>query len=172
MSLPFVVVEGPAEVLADAHAELVSLGWEVTEDLTASARSGDRVWSLAVTDDATAALAVLAAVEGAGLLVDARAERATVDRLCDDLRRLGRLDHRIGDPGPLLSAVERRLLDLLSDGVGLGAAATRLHLARRTADRRLASARSTLGVETTTQAIAAHRRRLDRLPRPGGSAPG
>lgn len=174
MNLPLVVVEAGAEVLSDAHAELTSLGWEVLEERSVAepvgARSGTVVWSLTVEDDGSAALAVLAALEGTGLLIDARADRATVDRLCDDLRRLGHLDHRIGDPGPLLTLEERRLLDLLSNGIALGEAAAQLHLARRTADRRLVAARTKLGVETTAQALAAHRRRLDRLPRPGSGA--
>ena len=170
MTVPFVVVEGSAAVVDDARAELVSIGWEVVENPGSAelrGRTGSLVWSLVVADEADVSLAVLAAVAGTGLLVSARADAATIDRLCDDLRRLGHLEHRIGDPGPLLTPDERLLLDLLSDGVGLGAAARRLHVARRTADRRLASARTKLGVETTAQAIAAHRRRLDRLPRPG-----
>lgn len=172
MTLPLVVVEAGPEVLADARAELTSLGWEVVAERSATESATDGrppalVWALTVEDPGSAALAVLAVLEGTGLLIDARADRGTVDQLCDDLRRLGHLDHRLGDPRPLLSPEERRLLDLLSDGITLGEAASQLHLARRTADRRLVAARTKLGVETTTQAIAAHRRRLDRLPRPG-----
>lgn len=167
MRAPLIVVEGGSAALVhDARAELASLGWTIVDDLAVPAQPGALVWSLVVEDDATAALAVLAATEGTGLLVDARADAATVDRLCDDLRRLGHLEHRLGDDAGVLSAEERGLLDLLSEGAGLGEAARQLHLARRTADRRLAAARAKIGVETTEQAIAAHRRRLDRLPRP------
>ena len=90
----------------------------------------------------------------------ALAEREVVDRLVDDLRRLGPADHRTGEPdmGPGLTVDERRLLDRLSDGKTLGEAAAELHLSRRTADRRLAAARQKLGVATTAEAVVAHAR--------------
>ncbi len=52
----------------------------------------------------------------------------------------------------------RALLSLLAEGVTLGEAAERLGMARRTADRRLAQARSAIGAERTTEAIALARR--------------
>jgi DNA-binding CsgD family transcriptional regulator len=79
-----------------------------------------------------------------------------IDQLCDDLRRLGELDHRIGersDAGPELSADERALLAQLIAGRSLGEAARALHLSRRTADRRLASARRALGAASTSEAL-------------------
>src|SRR5207247_7246467 len=87
-----------------------------------------------------AAAALLAALDGAGLIVDARAERAVVDRLCDDLRRLGPVDHRPGDAPrrARLTPQQRTLLDLMIDGASLGEAARSLGLSRRSADRRLA----------------------------------
>lgn len=111
-----------------------------------------------VVDAAGAAEALLAAVAGAGLVVRARADRAVVDRLVDDLRRLGSVDHRTSEPEPRLelTADERRLLDRLADGRTLGRAAAELNLSRRTADRRLASARKKLGAATTAEAIVAH----------------
>ncbi|UMG94604.1 hypothetical protein [Nocardioides sp. TF02-7] len=166
MALPYVVVEAGPDVLADARAELRSLGWEVVDRL-AEERAGGLVLALAVRDADEAAVALFTAIEGVGLLVDARAERPVIDRLCDDLRRLGHLEHRVAAPGPLLTDDERALLDLLASGSTLGAAATHLHLSRRSADRRLAAARTKLAADTTGQAIAAYRRRLDRLPRPG-----
>lgn len=83
-----------------------------------------------------AARAVLAAVGGARLVVNAVAPREVVDQLCDDLRRIGELDHRVGPPsGPALSREERALLALLLSGAALGEAARALHISRRTADR-------------------------------------
>lgn len=166
MTLPYVVVEAGADVLADARAELSSLGWQVVDGLVEQARPGGLVLALKVRDDDEAAVALFTAIEGVGLLVDATAERPVVDRLCDDLRRLGHLEHRVDACGPFLTDDERALLDLLADGSTLGAAATALHLSRRSADRRLAAAKAKLGADSTGQAIAAYRRRLDRLPRP------
>ena len=101
----------------------------------------------------------LAALAGAGFVAHAKAERDVIDRLVDDLRRLGQ-DHRTGEPdaGRGLTPDERRLLDGLADGKTLGEAAAELHLSRRTADRRLASARRKLGVDTTAEAVVAHAR--------------
>ena len=111
-----------------------------------------------VRDAVDASVALLAAVAGAGLVVYAQAEREVIDRLVDDLRRFGPVDHRTGEPDtePDLTADERRLLDLLVEGKTLGDAANELHLSRRSADRRLASARAKLAVATTAEAVVAY----------------
>jgi len=157
---PLVVVEAGPAAVEDARGELLALGWSVS----AEPRAGT-VHELAVADEATAVDAVLSAVAGRGLLVDATAERSVVDRLCDDLRRLGHLDHRVA-AGAVLSQDQHALLALLAAGESLGTAAARLHLSRRSADRRLAGARTVLGAGSTPAAIAAWQRRLARLPRP------
>jgi DNA-binding CsgD family transcriptional regulator len=109
-----------------------------------------------VSGPADAAAAVLCAVAGARLVVHASAEREVIDRLVDDLRRLGSVDHRVGGaPATGLTRDERRLMALLLGGATLGQAARQLHLSRRTADRRLASARERLGARTTPEAVAA-----------------
>jgi DNA-binding CsgD family transcriptional regulator len=172
MTLPYVVVEAGDQALADARGELTSLGWQVVDRLADGPREGGLVYAVPVTGEDDAAVALFTAIEGVGLLVDAAgAPRPVVDRLCDDLRRLGHLDHRVSVSEPLLTAEERALMDLLADGRTLGAAADALHLSRRSADRRLAAARAKLGADATGQAgtgqaIAAYRRRLERLPRP------
>lgn len=103
-----------------------------------------------------AEVAVSEAVAGARLVVSATADRDVVDQLCDDLRRLGDLDHRVGAAGrPVLTEDQRRLLAELLSGRTLGQAAQQLHLSRRTADRRLADARDALGVSTTAAALLA-----------------
>ena len=157
---PLVVVETGRAALDDARGELLAVGWSVSS----APRAGD-VLEIVVADDASAADAVLSAVAGQGLLVEATAHRAVVDRLCDDLRRLGRLDHRV-EAGPVLSQDQHALLGLLAAGTTLGAAAERLHLSRRSADRRLAGARDVLGADSTPAALAAWQRRLAQLPRP------
>jgi DNA-binding CsgD family transcriptional regulator len=48
---------------------------------------------------------------------------------------------------------QRRLLELLGRGLSVVEAARRLHLSRRTAERRLAEARSILGAATNAEAV-------------------
>jgi DNA-binding NarL/FixJ family response regulator len=124
----------------------------------AAVRELDGGTAFTVDDAGDAAEALLAAVGGASVVVHALAERDVIDRLVDDLRRLGPVDHRTGEsePRPGLTPDERRLLDALAAGKTLGAAAAELHLSRRTADRRLASARGKLGVATTAEAVVAY----------------
>jgi DNA-binding NarL/FixJ family response regulator len=149
---PLVVVEGPERAFAAAAADLRSAGWTLIEGWDARAGA---VCSGVVASAEDAAAALLAAVGGAGVLIDARAGRDVIDRLCEDLRRLGRLDHRIGEPARRvhLTREEQALVEILLDGESLGSAARRLSLARRTADRRLASVRAKLGVSTTAEAL-------------------
>jgi len=110
-----------------------------------------------IRDSGDAAEALLAAVAGAGLVVHADAPRDVIDRFVDDLRRLGPAEHQTADPPPLnLTADERRLLDALVDGRTLGQAAAALHLSRRTADRRLRSAKSKLGAGNSAEALVAY----------------
>ena len=110
-----------------------------------------------VQTDADAHQVVLAALAGADLVVDCRASRELTDEMCDDLRRLGRVDHRVAHAIPLDDG-QRVLLTALAAGRSLGSAAQELHISRRTADRRVAAARAALDAATTAQAIvkAAH----------------
>lgn len=119
-----------------------------------------------VADLEDAARAALAAVAGARLVIDAAAPRDVIDQLCDDLRRLGSVDHRIGPAQPaVLSADERALLARLLAGATLGEAARTLHISRRTADRRLAAARAAVGATSTAEAL---RRAAELGVRPAG----
>lgn len=164
MTPPLVVVEAPDEVFAQVIAELTAAGWRVVEGFSATfvrpaAKEGSiRAGVVDSADDAIGAL--LAALSGAGLVIKARAPREIVDRLIDDLRRLGPVDHRVGPAAPTvtLGVEAQSLLALLAEGHSLGEAAEMLGLARRTADRRIAEARHELGVERTTEAIARARR--------------
>ena len=152
---PLVLVEGSARAYADAMADLRSAGWTLVPHW--EARAGI-VCTGVVGSIEDAAAALLAAVGGAGVLIDAHAERDVVDRLCEDLRRIGRLEHRVGEQPPrvTLTREEQALVEILLDGESLGAAARRLRVARRTADRRLASVRAKLGVKTTAEALPWH----------------
>lgn len=147
MTRPLVVIEGEAHAFAAALGEMRRAGWEPHAQVVATAEDAER--------------AVLAAVDGAAVVIHGTASRDVLDRLCDDLRRVGALEHRIVPSLPAvdLAEDERALLALLADGVPLGAASSQLHLSRRTADRRLSTARAKLGAPTTAAALAAARRR-------------
>jgi len=157
MIRPLIVVEGPDAAVADALAEVRSDGWTIVSGWRLPAGPDRVVCTGTVSSAEDAAAALLAAVGGAGLVVAARAERDVLDRLCEDLRRLGRVDHRTASAPrrPRLTAEERSLVELLLEGRTLGEAARRLSISRRTADRRLASVRRSLGVETTAEALIA-----------------
>lgn len=171
MSAPFLVVEdGPAAAAAidRARDELRARGWLVADGFD-SRPPGTRVvlcGTVATPRDAAAAL--LAALDGCGLVVRASADAEVIERLVDDLRRIGEVEHRLGPEGaagpsgPAVSPDGAALLALLADGLTLGAAADRMGISRRTADRRLAEARAALGARRTTEAIA----RITRAGRP------
>lgn len=167
---PYVVVDdGPAADRQRLAAEerLHAAGWRVLDGLETRPSLTRIVLCGTVTTPRDAANALLAALDGCGLLlvVTADADAETRDRLVDDLRRLGPVEHvdsstgvsAIGD-GPL-SEEGRAILALLAEGFTLGEAATQLALSRRTADRRLSEARAALGVSRTTEAIAIAARR-------------
>jgi DNA-binding NarL/FixJ family response regulator len=153
-----VVAEGKG-VFGDVLAELRDGGWGVVDGWRTDAGPAV-VCAGVVADEQDAAAALLAAVSGAGIAVDARADREVVDRLCSDLRTFGPIEHRLERRRrPALTVEQRELLALLADGLSLGDAAQRMHLSRRTADRRLAAARATLGAATTAEALRAFARR-------------
>jgi DNA-binding CsgD family transcriptional regulator len=117
---------------------------------------------VAVRDEADAGAVVLAALDGAAVTVDSATDPALVERIQDDLRRLGRVDAVRLEPVALaaeLTPEGLRLLGLLVEGLSLGEAAGSLHLSRRTADRRLAAARRALGAATTAEALVTIQRR-------------
>lgn len=159
--------------MAFAIEEVTADGWTVTPGFGGGRRAGRSVRSGAVGDRASAETALITALGGEGLIVHATAERDIIDQLVDDLRRLGRVEHRIGAPEapPAVSPEARAILGLLAEGHSLGEAAAILGIARRTADRRLAEGRRALGTDRTTEAIA-RARRLGWLRRDGTSGGG
>lgn len=101
--------------------------------------------------------ALLAAARGAGAVAVAACEPRLLERFFEDLRRFGDVElpaEPACGPDPLGSE-ERRLLELLAEGLTVGEAAGELYISRRTADRRLAAARKALGVRTTAEALMA-----------------
>jgi len=159
---PFVVIEG-ANPGADAHlrralAAARAEGWQPVPGWIAP--RGRVACHGVVATDVDAVLALRAAVGGAGIVIVAQALRETIDRLLDDLRRLGPVEHVTADVPvpPTVDEDQRRLLGLLADGWTLGEAAAELGLSRRTADRRLDAARHALGAQRTAEALARARR--------------
>lgn len=152
---PFVIVEGPEVAWRQAVREAALAGAVVEAGFDSLQRPGRvRVGRVSSATDARAAL--LAALTGQGIVAHATADRAVIDRLVDDLRRLGPVEHRLGPASdtPAADHQVRELLGLLAEGQSLGEAAAILGLSRRTADRRLAAARRALGTDRTTEAIA------------------
>jgi hypothetical protein len=162
---PLVVLDGaePAD-LADAAAALEASGWRIIDRLDPLPLQVDRLVCRAMVDDAeSAAAAVLAASWGAGLLIGIGAAADDVrERLLDDLARIGPLDRRGPAGRPSRHPDAARLLELLAEGQTLGEAARRSFLSRRTADRRLAEARSALGAASTAEAISRWSARMSR----------
>ena len=112
-----------------------------------------------VDDEPSARSALQAALTGADLLVEARADAVLVDRLCDDLSRLGRVELRTRADDELVRLARLTddgiaVLELLAVGLSLGEAGIRLHLSRRTTDRRLSEAKQALGIRGTVEAVA------------------
>ncbi len=162
MTPPLVVIES-ANPAADAHARRAigaaeAAGWQPVAGWLAP--RGRVVCHGPVISDDDAVLALRAAVDGAGVVILAGAPRETIDRLVDDLRRLGTVEHLTADvPAPaVIDREQRRLLALLAEGWTLGEAAAELGWSRRTADRRLDGARQMLGAERTADALAKARR--------------
>lgn len=172
MKIPLVVAVGRSaatEAIADAVRSgfTVLSGWEPAGepwDLSAARV----VFTGRVRDTAAAAAAVLVAVRGGGVIaVDV--EPTILPTFAEDLRRVGPVEYRLGTARDSrgLDSEQQQLLTLLAGGSTVSQAARTLHLSRRTATRRLAAARATLGVATTAEALIVTRRHAS--PEPDGN---
>lgn len=164
---PLVVVHGTRDALAARAVELRAAGWNVRR----SWRLTSRVWNAeplrivcagVLRGPRDAEAAVLAAARGAGVLVAVGgADPILVERLYEDLSRFGPVDVERSESSsgrpliPRLGVEESRLLAMLAAGMSVADASRTLFISRRTADRRLAAARITLGVRTTAEAVVA-----------------
>lgn len=163
---PVVVIEGSAAAFERVTEQLAAAGWRVVDGFGREEAAGPKdVRRGAVTSPVDAGAALLAVLGGAGVAVHGLAPRDVLDRLIDDLRHIGPVEHRraqADDGGavptqpPDADAIE--ILRILAEGRTLGDAALALGLSRRTADRRLAAARAALGAERTVEAVARARR--------------
>jgi DNA-binding NarL/FixJ family response regulator len=162
MDATFVVVEGDLDRLQtylDAQAREPTRG--SPEGSSAVGEPPD-VHPRPVRCPDEAARALDAAIRGEGLVVAVPSIDAFSGFL-DDLSRLGSVRF-IGRDDPIesidpLDDEQRRLLSLLAEGSSIIEASARLHLSRRTASRRLATARQALGARSTAEAVAIARRR-------------
>jgi DNA-directed RNA polymerase specialized sigma24 family protein len=159
MTLPLVVADR-ALLPSGAREGLAAAGWRVEDGFALPAEPWDltdRRWARAgvVADDDGLAAAVLAAARGVGVLAGCPDERRRA-RLVDDLGRIAPVEVLDLGPDPLaaLDDDQRALLAALAEGASIAEAAGRLHLSTRTAERRLATARRSLGVRTTAEAVA------------------
>jgi DNA-binding NarL/FixJ family response regulator len=103
-----------------------------------------------------AARAVLAAVRGARIVVCLPDDARITAFLIDGLRRVGPLELVASSnerTQPLLSELERRLLELLAAGSTIAEAAATVGYSRRTIERRLAEVRRRLGVGSNAEAL-------------------
>ena len=136
---------------------ITETGWDVS--------SGKIVRYGRIGDSDTAALAVLAAARGAGVVCVCDPASASGLALSADLARIGPVgvDPEPGRrapaeaaPAPLpVSPEQAALLARLAEGETIAAAAEAEFLSLRTANRRIAAARKALGVATTREAVLA-----------------
>jgi len=156
--VPLVLLVGGVEDARKA-AEGLAAGWTAHRGWTLAPAP----WSVAhlrivtwgvVSSEEDARGALLAGTRGAGVVAAFGREDRLLERLYEDLRRLGPVDLRDGGRG-VLSTEDEQLLALLRAGHSQAEAAAALHYSSRTIKRRIARIRSTLGVETTVEALLA-----------------
>ena len=168
MNSPRYLLGSTAEATAVLR-RLARSGWKTREGFALT----DTSWDVSdkqlvlfgrVPDMDTAALAVLAAARGAGVVAIADAEAEPGRSLLADLARVGPVgrdadeDPAGGEDDLPLNDEQRALLDRLAAGETIAAAATAEFLSLRTANRRIAQARAALGVRTTREAVLAYLR--------------
>jgi DNA-binding NarL/FixJ family response regulator len=149
---PRLIVASSAAALEACVARLERAGVAVRRRWEA----GDVVCAGSVRTRADAEAALLAALRGAGIVALLPEDPTLSASFFEDLRRLGPVDvagEPDVDPLERLAPEQRRLLELLAEGLSVAAAARRLYVSRRTAVRRLASARAVLGVRSTAEAV-------------------
>ena len=150
---------------ADAAAVLRRLardGWHTREGFTVGHPDRDLAAARLVLygrvpDPDTAQACIDAAARGAGIVAVTDPASDTGRALLDHLRRLGPVATGGAEPSPdpmaALAPEQRALLDRLAAGDTIAAAAAADVLSLRTANRRIAEARTVLGVQTTREAV-------------------
>ncbi len=179
---PYLVLP-PGGDLDAAARDVAQRGWRVHRGFLPPQTPWDlapgRVVVVGVVDEVAAAqAALLCAVRGAGLVAAVDRDRPWAAGFLADLARLSpevasaasraaptadsTADPAASPPDPPgpgpLTAEQRDLLDLLADGHSIAQAARLRYLSLRTANRRVAEARTALGVATTRDAVLAYLR--------------
>jgi len=179
---PYLVLPPPSDLDRVAR-DLARRGWQVHRGFTPAEEPWDlapvRLVAVGVVGDRDAAeAALLCAVRGAGLVVTLDQGRSWAPGFLHDLARLEPARAvparaTAARPGPdadgagasatadgagmsALTAEQCDLLDLLAAGHSIAEAARLRYLSLRTANRRVADARATLGVPTTREAVLAY----------------
>ncbi len=166
MTAPLYVVPSGAEATTVLR-RLAKGGWQTRSGFAVT----DTGWDVSagkvvrygrVSDSDTAALAVLAAARGAGVVCVCDPSSPHGLALSADLARIGPVGT---DPAPeaesasndglAVTAEQAALLARLAEGETIASAAEAEYLSLRTANRRIASARKALGVSTTREAVLA-----------------
>lgn len=145
-------------------ARRVAPGRTVVDDLPPSPydlRDHALVWPVVVRDAGECPAVLDALGRGVAVVVriDDAVPSATAATFRDELQRAAEPAALGKRAVELLSAEQLRLLDALARGATLVAAAEQLGLAPRSASRRLAEIRRTLGVATTAEAVVLASRR-------------
>ena len=162
---PIIVVDdqpSARDILAEARSRLIRSGWPVVDGF---GRRAQRLAVLAGTvgTDQDAAAALLAALDGHGLLLLATCSADIAEQLLADLGRVGPVTRHSQRTDSMragsLGSEEWALLDLIARGHSIAEAGRCLGMSRRTADRRLAVARAALGTATTAGAVGEASRR-------------
>lgn len=112
-----------------------------------------------VSDPESARLAVVAAARGAGIVAVVDDDSDLGRTLLTDLGRIGPVivgTEESTKPALQLSDEQCQLLERLANGETIAAAAAAEYLSLRTANRRIAQARNTLGATTTREAVMAY----------------
>lgn len=140
-------------------------GWRIREGFALPETTWDQhphhlVLYGRVNDTDTAQLALLAAIRHAGVVIITDTTTPTGRALLADLTRIGPV-HTTPEPptNPSttpLAPEQQALLRRLANGETIASAAAAEYLSLRTANRRIADARKTLGVRTTREAVLAY----------------
>jgi DNA-binding NarL/FixJ family response regulator len=139
--------------------QLVDLAYAARAE-PSSDRSAVAKGSVSDFEDASSALAAVYRGYGLVLRMDPKLRESLRVMLVDGLRRLGTVEIRKAgpSPSPLLSPLQRRLLAGLAAGSTITELAVENAMSRRTVERKLAAARSTLGARSNAEAVISWRR--------------
>ncbi len=166
-----ILVAADVTAAEETSARLRDAGWTVTAPDQVPPEPWDLVGRALVVvvtaDEAGMADVVLLAARGAGLVLVVDIEDPVIaEALLDQLGRIGPVRDAgvVGGSGAArrLSREEAAVLEALAEGASIPEAAARLFVSVRTANRRLASARAALGVDSTRAAVVAHMATRDR----------